>query len=275
MESPSRFREITWRTISNQKFVVKAMLKAEIRVNSEIDFDESSKLFSALAKEICKLGSIKLIDAMDEKELEDYIYLRYKKLVEDEIESQKINKYNKAIDLSSVDDDNNLKKAKGIFEGLNGYMDSQNMISYCENRIKELSKKKGLLSYILKKQNGFLRRIVRVRWSYYSSFWFITRGMKGCYVYCTNKELADYLRERIKQMITNMREETVNRIRKFTEDRDWDQFHSPANLAKSIVIEAAELLECFQWSDDNYDLQHVKEELADVIVYSQNLLDKL
>lgn len=151
MESPSRFREITWRTISNQKFVVKAMLKAEIRVNSEIDFDESSKLFSALAKEICKLGSIKLIDAMDEKELEDYIYLRYKKLVEDEIESQKINKYNKAIDLSSVDDVNNLKKAKGIFEGLNGYMDSQNMISYCENRIKELSKKKGLLSYILKK----------------------------------------------------------------------------------------------------------------------------
>ena len=72
-----------------------------------------------------------------------------------------------------------------------------------------------------------------------------------------------------------MKEETVNRIRKFTEDRDWDQFHSPANLAKSIVIEAAELLECFRWSDDNYDLQHVKEELADVIVYSQNLLDKL
>ena len=72
-----------------------------------------------------------------------------------------------------------------------------------------------------------------------------------------------------------MKEETVNRIRKFTEDRDWDQFHSPANLAKSIVIEAAELLECFQWSDDNDDLEHVKEELADVIVYSQNLLDKL
>ena len=72
-----------------------------------------------------------------------------------------------------------------------------------------------------------------------------------------------------------MKKETINRIRKFTEDRDWDQFHSPANLAKSIVIEAAELLECFQWSDEEYDLQHVKEELADVIVYSQYLLDKL
>ena len=68
-----------------------------------------------------------------------------------------------------------------------------------------------------------------------------------------------------------MKQETIDRIRKFTEDRDWDQFHSPANLAKSIVIEAAELLECFQW----YDLQHVKEEMVDVMVYCQNLLDKL
>lgn len=72
-----------------------------------------------------------------------------------------------------------------------------------------------------------------------------------------------------------MNQDTIEHIRKFTEDRDWDQFHSPANIAKSIVIEAAELLECFQWSDDNYDLQHVKEELADVMVYCQNLLDKL
>lgn len=47
------------------------------------------------------------------------------------------------------------------------------------------------------------------------------------------------------------------------------------SVAKSIAIEAAELLECFQWSDEEYDLQHVKEELKDVLVYSQNLLDKL
>ena len=72
-----------------------------------------------------------------------------------------------------------------------------------------------------------------------------------------------------------MKQETINRIRKFTEDREWEQFHSPANLAKSIVIEAAELLECFQWSESEYDIQHVKEELADVMVYSQNLLDRL
>ena len=72
-----------------------------------------------------------------------------------------------------------------------------------------------------------------------------------------------------------MKQETIDRIRRFTEDRDWDQFHSPVNLAKSLVIEAAELLECFQWSDEEFDLEHVKEELADVIVYSQDLLDKL
>ncbi|MCI5723934.1 MAG: nucleotide pyrophosphohydrolase [Erysipelotrichaceae bacterium] len=71
-----------------------------------------------------------------------------------------------------------------------------------------------------------------------------------------------------------MKEETVNRIRQFVSNRDWDRFHSPSNLAKSIVIEAAELLECFQWSDD-FDMQHVKEELAGVLIYSQQLLDKL
>ena len=72
-----------------------------------------------------------------------------------------------------------------------------------------------------------------------------------------------------------MNSQTIERIRKFTADRDWDQFHSPANLAKSISIEANELLECFQWSDTDYDLQHVKEELADVLVYCRDLLDKL
>lgn len=72
-----------------------------------------------------------------------------------------------------------------------------------------------------------------------------------------------------------MKKETIDRIRKFTDDRDWDQFHTPANLAKSISIEANELLECFQWSDENYDIEAVKEELADVLVYCRNMLDKL
>ena len=72
-----------------------------------------------------------------------------------------------------------------------------------------------------------------------------------------------------------MNQQTIDRIRKFTADRDWEQFHTPANLAKSISIEANELLECFQWDEEHFDLQHVREELADVIVYCRNMLDEL
>jgi len=56
-------------------------------------------------------------------------------------------------------------------------------------------------------------------------------------------------------------------IDKFTDDRDWNQFHTPANLAKSISIEANELLECFQWDEVNFNRDHVAEELADVMNY--------
>lgn len=72
-----------------------------------------------------------------------------------------------------------------------------------------------------------------------------------------------------------MKKETLERIRKFSSDRDWGQFHSPANLAKSISIEAGELLECFQWDEDHYDLEAVKDEVADVIVYCIDLVDRL
>jgi dCTP diphosphatase len=62
-------------------------------------------------------------------------------------------------------------------------------------------------------------------------------------------------------------EELKQEIAKFNKDRDWDQFHSPANLAKSISIEANELLECFQWDEEHYDKAAVEEELADVLNY--------
>lgn len=65
------------------------------------------------------------------------------------------------------------------------------------------------------------------------------------------------------------------RIKQFTRDRDWEQFHSPANLTKSIVIESAELLEHFQWADDSFDLKEVAQELADVLIYCYQLADIL
>ena len=60
----------------------------------------------------------------------------------------------------------------------------------------------------------------------------------------------------------------VDEIIKFRDDRGWESNDKPENLAKSIIIEAAELLENYQWGPDHADLVNVKEELADVIIYA-------
>ena len=61
-------------------------------------------------------------------------------------------------------------------------------------------------------------------------------------------------------------DDVLGRLRRFVEERDWKQFHTPENLAKSISIEAAELLEVFQWGSDA-DEANIKDELADVLTY--------
>lgn len=63
-------------------------------------------------------------------------------------------------------------------------------------------------------------------------------------------------------------------LKTFVEERGWGRFHTPENLAKSISIEAAELLECFQWSPE-YDPADVRGELADVVTYCMLLADRL
>lgn len=63
-------------------------------------------------------------------------------------------------------------------------------------------------------------------------------------------------------------------LRAFVSERDWAQFHSPENLAKSVSIEAGELLECFQWNAD-FDVDRVRDELADVLTYCVLLADRL
>jgi NTP pyrophosphatase (non-canonical NTP hydrolase) len=69
--------------------------------------------------------------------------------------------------------------------------------------------------------------------------------------------------------------ETVhNALAAFVAERDWAQFHTPENLAKSVVIEAGELLECFQWSTEA-DPKRVQEELADVLTYCLLLADRI
>lgn len=68
------------------------------------------------------------------------------------------------------------------------------------------------------------------------------------------------------------KDEVLEQLRKFVSVRDWKQFHTPENLAKSISIEAAELLELFQWNND-VDEESFKDELADVFTYCLLLAD--
>lgn len=68
--------------------------------------------------------------------------------------------------------------------------------------------------------------------------------------------------------------EIIEEIRQFRKDRGWDVFHTPENLAKSIAIEAGELLEHFQWNND-YDKKEVCDELADVLIYCLHMADSL
>ena len=68
-------------------------------------------------------------------------------------------------------------------------------------------------------------------------------------------------------------EELLVALRQFVAERNWQQFHTPENLAKSISIESAELLELFQWSEPS-NIEEVKEELADVLTYCILLADR-
>ena len=78
--------------------------------------------------------------------------------------------------------------------------------------------------------------------------------------------------------LTQLREQ----LRRFASERDWDQYHSPKNLAAALCVEAAELLEHFQWRTDDESktlpadqLAKVSEEMADVLLYLVRLADKL
>ena len=68
--------------------------------------------------------------------------------------------------------------------------------------------------------------------------------------------------------------EALAKLRAFVAERDWSQFHTPENLAKSISIEAGELLECFQWDSDP-EIAQIRDELADVLTYCILLADQL
>lgn len=74
--------------------------------------------------------------------------------------------------------------------------------------------------------------------------------------------------------MTNGSEDVAQQLQAFVAERDWAQFHTPQNLAKSIAIEAGELLECFQW-DGDAPSERVEDELADVLTYCHLLAARL
>ena len=88
------------------------------------------------------------------------------------------------------------------------------------------------------------------------------------------KELIAVYQEKHSPKRAVLTEETLKIIRDFTIDRNWSQYHSGENLAKSLVLEASELLELYQWSNEVKDIERLKEELADVFVYAIDILDK-
>ena len=77
-------------------------------------------------------------------------------------------------------------------------------------------------------------------------------------------------------------DDLIKKVKKFRQERDWDQYHSPKNLAMALVVEAGELAEHFQWLTEEQSnnlspdkLSEVQEEVGDVLIYLLNLCDKL
>lgn len=76
-------------------------------------------------------------------------------------------------------------------------------------------------------------------------------------------------------------EELIHKLKVFAKDRDWDQFHSPKNLAMALSVEAAEIVELFQWMTEEQSknlspekIEKLKEEIGDVMIYLTKLADK-
>lgn len=107
--------------------------------------------------------------------------------------------------------------------------------------------------------------------NFHSKFWFAetTSSAQVTYAFCDDADLAEY--PRLNHMVNKI---VHDALVAFVAERNWAQFHTPENLAKSVAIEAGELLECFQWSAEG-DPKRVREELADVLTYCLLLADRI
>ena len=98
ISNPLRFRELTWRSFSSEKMIVLGTLKAEKRIMEEYpDYEENTTRFGDIAKLLSKLGSVMLLDVMTEKDIEEYVYKKYKKMVEEDLKKAKETKKNNTV----------------------------------------------------------------------------------------------------------------------------------------------------------------------------------
>lgn len=78
--------------------------------------------------------------------------------------------------------------------------------------------------------------------------------------------------------MVNQNNQSIQKINQFRDARNWRQFHNEKDLALSISLEASELLEIYQWKtaeEGNQNLEHIKEELADILIYAYMFVDNL
>ena len=156
IENPRRFRELSWRAISNHPHVVKGMLKAEKQVLNDVEFEEKGFYYDEIAKDISKLGSIKLIDMMSEEDIYSFVYRKYVEKVKIEEERQKNEKYLEAIELLSTNEFKKVEKAKKIFASLKGYKNSNDYQDECDTLLSTLQstkKTRGIFKFLLKENN--------------------------------------------------------------------------------------------------------------------------
>jgi hypothetical protein len=95
IEKPERFRNLSWRTFSSQKHIVTGTLKAEKKIYNEYGKIEKTKYFTEIAKDVSKLGSVKFLDVMDEDDIFEYVYNKYKKMIESDLNNSWKNKLSK------------------------------------------------------------------------------------------------------------------------------------------------------------------------------------
>lgn len=147
IEEPGRFREITWRAISNNRRIVRLMLKAEKKLLDDLGYEEKGAYYQELAKEITKFAGIKFVDVMSDEDIESFIYNKLKNIYETDLENQKIELYEKGIKLFEEETETTIKKAIEIFNDLSGYKESTDYLKKCEEKLQSTKKKKSIFSF--------------------------------------------------------------------------------------------------------------------------------